>query len=144
MSDHGWPYAQVDRVRFADLDARGHLNNVALIEFFEASRILYLRRLFPELDPTEPSSRDVILASQHVDYRAPAGLDDELETRVRPVDIRHSSFRLCFEVRRSRDGTLIANGHGVYVGFNYRNGEAEPLDEELTARLSADASAAQM
>jgi acyl-CoA thioesterase FadM len=26
----GWPFTHTDRVRFGDLDAMGHLNNVAL------------------------------------------------------------------------------------------------------------------
>lgn len=139
MSDHGWPYAQVDRVRFADLDARGHLNNVALLEFFEASRIMYLRRLFPDIDPTEPADHDVILASQRIDYRAPAGLDDELETRIRPAEVRRSSFRLDFEVRRRADDTLVAEGSGVYVGFDYVESAARPLDPDLAERLRGQA-----
>ncbi len=136
--DDEWAYAQVDRVRFADLDARGHLNNVALLQFFEAARIAYLRRLFPEMDPTEPGPRDVILASQKIDYRAPAALEQDLRTSIRPAEVKRSSFRLEFQVTHELDGTLVADGSGVYVGFDYEQASARPLDEELAERLRQD------
>lgn len=133
MAAEGWAYSQVDRVRFADLDARGHLNNVALLTFFEAARIMYLRKRFGEDD-----ARDLILVSQHIDYRAPGGLDDDLRTLLRPVEIRTKSFRLQFEIRREDDGTLVADGSGVYVGFDYDTGTSKELGPELCARLRED------
>jgi YbgC/YbaW family acyl-CoA thioester hydrolase len=136
MGADGWPYSQLDRVRFADLDARGHLNNVALLTFFEAARIMYLRKCFGEED-----AHDLILVSQHIDYRAPGGLDDELRTLLGPTEIRTKSFRLGFEIRREENGTLVAEGQGVYVGYDYETGTSKELSAEMCARLQEDAPA---
>jgi acyl-CoA thioester hydrolase len=136
MGAGDWPYSQVDRVRFADLDARGHLNNVALLTFFEAARIMYLRKCFGEQD-----AHDLILVSQHIDYRAPGGLDDELRTLLRPTEIRTKSFRLGFEIRREEDTTLVAEGSGVYVAYDYGGGASKPLSAAMCARLQEDAPA---
>jgi acyl-CoA thioester hydrolase len=134
MSADGWAYSQLDRVRFADLDARGHLNNVAFLTFFEAARIMYLRNCFGEAD-----ARDLILVSQHIDYRAPGGLDDELRTLLRPLEIRTKSFRLGFEIRREEDAGLIAEGYGVYVAYDYGSGASKALSPAMCARLQEDA-----
>lgn len=133
MAAEGWAYSQLDRVRFADLDARGHLNNVALLTFFEAARIMYLRKRFAEQD-----ARDLILVSQHIDYRAPGGLDDDLRTLLRPGEVHTKSFRLQFEIRREDDATLVADGYGVYVGYDYEARASKALSAELCARLSED------
>ena len=37
-----WPFSFTDEVRFADLDAMGHLNNVAFLAFFESARVAYV------------------------------------------------------------------------------------------------------
>jgi YbgC/YbaW family acyl-CoA thioester hydrolase len=132
----GWAYSQVDRVRYADLDARGHLNNVALLTFFEAARIMYLRRRFSEQD-----AHDLILVSQHIDYRAPGGLDDDLRTLLRPLEIRTKSFRLGFEIRREEDGTLVAEGSGVYVGYDYERSASRELSGAMCAQLQEDVTA---
>ena len=133
MSTDGWAYSQLDRVRFADLDARGHLNNVALLTFFEAARIMYLQKRFDERD-----GRDLILVSQHIDYRAPGGLDDDLRTLLSPLEIHTKSFRLGFEIRRDEDDTLVAEGYGVYVGFDYQENTSKELSAAMCGLLHED------
>jgi acyl-CoA thioester hydrolase len=133
VTENGWAYEQLDRVRFADLDARGHLNNVALLAFFEAARVMYLRSRF-----TEQDAHDLILVSQHIDYRSPGALDDELRTSLRPDHISARSFRLKFEIHRADDGRLVAEGYGVYVGYDYGRSAVQALSESLSARLQED------
>ena len=55
-SDEGeWPFSFVDRVRFGDLDAMRHLNNVEFLRFFETARIAYITELVPSR-PAEPEA----------------------------------------------------------------------------------------
>jgi acyl-CoA thioester hydrolase len=118
-------------VRYADLDPRGHLNNVALLTFFEAARIMYLRGRFDEGD-----AHDLILVSQHIDYRAPGALGDELCTNLRPSNIRPKTFQLDFETMR--DDVLVADGHGIYIGYDYERSAAKELSAAMSARLRED------
>jgi acyl-CoA thioester hydrolase len=46
------PFSHVERVRFGDLDAMQHMNNVEFLRFFETARIEYLKLLLPEHSPT--------------------------------------------------------------------------------------------
>ncbi len=131
MSD--WPFSHTDRVRYADVDAMRHLNNVAFVRFFESARIAFMREVFPEHDPTDPSDFPVVLAETSIAYRAPAYYDEEVTTRIRPAHLGRSSFRT--EFRMHVDERLIADGYGVYVGYDYVAERAQPLTERIVEGL---------
>lgn len=133
MSAPDWPFAFEDRVRFGDLDAMGHLNNVAFLQFFESARIAYLRELLPAHDPTNPSDFGLIFAECQIGYRAPGHYDELIATRVRVASLARSSFRVEFEMRVGE--RLLAEGHGVLVGYDYTAGAARALPEPLCAAL---------
>jgi len=128
-------FSIVERVRFGDLDAMGHLNNVEFLRFFETARIDFLATLAPEHSPTSRSEFGWIFAECHIAYRAPAFSNDDLRVFVTPGELRRSSLRLDFRMVAEGDGRLVADGYGVLVGYDYGAGRAQPVPEELRARL---------
>jgi len=58
-----------------------------------------------------------VFAELHLAYRAPAYFGEEIRTSVRPSHLERSSFRA--DVRMAVAERLIAEGHGVYVGYDY-------------------------
>lgn len=145
MSDptrDGWPFSYVDRVRFGDLDAMRHLNNVAFLGFFESARIAYVTSILPGHRADSPEENDnfgMIFAECHINYRAPAFYDEDIRTWIRPSSIARSAFRTEFEMRSERDDRLLAEGYGVLVGYDYAAGRSRPLPDALRAALQADA-----
>ncbi len=132
----GWPYSYVDRVRFGDLDAMRHLNNVEYLRFFETARIAYITTLIPAHKPAEPEGDwGVIFAECHVNYRAPAFFDELVRTHVRPSHLRRSSIRMEFLMESGDDGRVLADGWGALVGYDYVAGRAIPLPDELVGVL---------
>jgi acyl-CoA thioester hydrolase len=131
-------FSHVDRVRFGDLDAMRHLNNVALLRFFESARVAYFAELIDGYRPEERGEFGLIMAECHVHYRSPAFYDDELATTIRPSDVARSAFRTNFAVHATADGRLVAEGYGVLVGYDYAVQHARPLSDELKAALAAD------
>ncbi|GAC1316997.1 MAG: thioesterase family protein [Thermoleophilaceae bacterium] len=129
------PFSVVERVRFGDLDAMQHMNNVEFLRFFETARIDYLATLVPGLTPTDRRSFGFIFAECHIAYRAPAFFGDEIRTEIRPSELRRSSIRLDFEMRVERDARLVAEGFGVLVGYDYDAGGAQPIPDALRERL---------
>ena len=127
-------FVHTERVRFGDLDAMRHLNNVVFLRYFETARISYLNSLFAGHDPV---NRDggfgFIFASCHIDYRSPGHFDEEVAIRVRPAEIGTKSLKLEFDMRVSE--RLLAEGYGVLVGYDYSSGETTPLPDDLRARL---------
>lgn len=133
-----WPYSHVDKVRFGDVDAMRHLNNVAALSFFEDARIQYISGLVGN-DPTTRRGFGLIFAEMRVNYRAPAFYDEEICTRVRPAEVARSSVKLAFEMHAVSDGRLIAEGYGTVVGYDYAAGRSMPLPESFRVALAAGA-----
>ena len=131
----GWPYSHVDKVRFGDVDAMRHLNNVAALSFFEDARIQYITGLVGN-DPTTRRGFGLIFAEMRVNYRAPAFYDEEIRTRVRPAEVARSSVKLAFEMHAVGDGRLIAEGYGTVVGYDYAAGRAMLLPDSFRAALT--------
>jgi acyl-CoA thioester hydrolase len=128
-----WPFSHSDRVRYADVDTMRHLNNVAFLRFFESARIAFMREVFPEHDSTDPADFPVVLAETHIAYRAPAYFDEEVVTSIRPAALARSSFRTDFRMQVGE--RLIAEGNGVYVGFDYVAERAQPLSARIVDGL---------
>jgi acyl-CoA thioester hydrolase len=134
-------YAHTERVRFGDLDAMRHLNNVVFLRYFETARIAYLQQIVPTHDPARPEEDvfGLIFAECHINYRSPVLFDEEVRITCSIGTVRRSSFRVEFEMRV---GTrLVAEGYGVLVGFDYAEQKAAQLPDELRERLEAEAAA---
>ena len=89
-----WAFSPCRPVRFSDLDAMRHLNNVAFLQFFESARIAFISTVLPEHRPTEPDDFGLIFAECHISYRAPAFFDEKIRTRVRPDNFARSSLQV--------------------------------------------------
>ena len=132
-------YVHHDNVRFGDLDAMRHLNNVAFLGFFESARIAYITELLPSHDAAHPEGDfGLIFAECHIAYRAPAFYAEEIRTTVSPTTLRRSSFRLAFRMESGKDGRLLAEGWGALVGYDYVAGKPTPLPDKLTEALQGE------
>jgi acyl-CoA thioester hydrolase len=129
------PFSTVQRVRFGDLDAMQHMNNVEFLRFFETARIDFITQLAPEHDPGHPNGFGFIFAECHIAYKAPAHYNDEIRTFIRPVELKRSSIRLGFEMRVVADDRLVAEGWGTLVGYDYASGRAQPIPEAFRERV---------
>jgi acyl-CoA thioester hydrolase len=128
-------FSIVQRVRFGDLDAMQHMNNVEYLRFFETARIDFMRSLAPDHSPTTRRQFGFIFAECHIAYRSPAHFDEEIRTFVWPQELKRSSLKLGFEMRSETDGRLVADGWGTLVGFDYAEGKPQPIPDELRERI---------
>jgi acyl-CoA thioester hydrolase len=134
-------YVHRERVRFGDLDAMRHLNNVVFLRYFETARIAYLRELVPAHDPAHPENDEfgLIFAECHINYRSPVHFDEDVEVHCSIGTVRRSSFRVEFDMRV--EGRLVAEGYGVLVGFDYNAQQAAPLPDSVRGRLEQETGA---
>ena len=130
-------FGVVERVRFGDLDAMRHLNNVVFLRYFETARISYLRHLVPEHDPANPEGEGfgLIFAECHINYRAPAHYNELIRTWIRPIELKRSSVKLGFEMRVEESDRLVAEGWGTLVGYDYAAGSAHPIPDAFRERV---------
>lgn len=133
------PYTHIERVRFGDLDAMRHLNNVVFLRYFETARIAYLGTLTPGHDPSDPEGGGFgfIFAECHITYRSPAHFDEEMAITCSVGEVRRSAFRVDF--RMAVGDRLTADGYGWLVGYDYAAQRSARLPEALRERLEAEA-----
>ena len=122
-------FAHTERVRFGDLDAMRHLNNVVFLRYFETARIAFIRSLMPDHDPSHPEAGTwgLIFAECHINYRSPVYFDEELVVECSIGEVRRSAFQVNF--RMAVGERVAADGYGWLVGFDYQAEKASPLPE---------------
>jgi acyl-CoA thioester hydrolase len=133
-------FSMVQRVRFGDLDAMQHMNNVEFLRFFETARIDYIASLSPEHAPTSRSAFGFIFAECHIAYRSPAHFGEEIRTFIWPEELKRSSLKLGFEMQVEGDGRVVADGWGTLVGYDYEQGRPQPIPDEFRERIGEPAS----
>jgi len=123
------PFVHRERVRFGDLDAMRHLNNVVFLRYFETARIAYLRDLIPGHSPARPESDPfgLIFAECHINYRSPVYFDEEVDVECSIGEVRRSAFQVAFTMRVGE--RVAADGYGWLVGFDYGAEKATPLPD---------------
>jgi acyl-CoA thioester hydrolase len=132
-------YTHTERVRFGDLDAMRHLNNVVFLRYFETARIAYLRQLMPEHDPSHPErdATGVIFAECNIRYRSPVLFDEVVDIECSVGEVRRSAFEIRFAMRVGE--RLAAEGSGWLVAYDYAAGSSQTLPDELRGALEAAA-----
>lgn len=128
-------FVHVERVRFGDLDAMRHLNNVVFLRYFETARISYLRHLIPSHSPADPEHDGfgLIFAECHINYRSPVHFDEEVAVHCAIGEVRRSAFQVTFAMRV--DDRLAAEGYGWLVAFDYAEQAPRHLPDELRETL---------
>ena len=133
-------YVHRERVRFGDLDANAHLNNVVYLRYFETARIAFMRELIPSHDPARPAASrggGLIFAECHIGYRSPVQFDEDVAIECSIGEVRRSAFQMNFEMKAG--DRLVADGYGWLVGFDYEAQRAARLPEPLREALEAAA-----
>jgi len=124
-------------VRWADMDALGHVTNSVYPVYFETVRIVYVERMGlvpPRLDRWDYG---FILASNSYRYRAPVEYPDTLRTGARVTalgDDRFSMEYLAFSLAQER---VVAEGEALVVSYDYANGRRASLRAEHRAAIIA-------
>jgi acyl-CoA thioester hydrolase len=137
VTDSAVRFRHVDRVRFADLDAMRHLNNVAFLTFVESARVAWVTELLTGYSPEHRDEFGMITAEATITYRSPAYYDEEIHTWLRADHVGTKSLRMAFEMRAAPDDRLLADGSFVLVGFAYARNETVALPDELRDALLA-------
>ena len=131
------PFTHLQRVSFKDIDALKHMNNVEFLRFYENARIAWFRHVVPDYEPVLGGSIGVIFAECRIAYRSPAHFEEEIRTTILPSELKRSNVRLGFEMHAQGDGRLLADGHGVIVGYDYASARPAPFADDVRDRLSA-------
>jgi acyl-CoA thioester hydrolase len=122
------------QVRWADLDANGHVNNATYFTYMEQARIDWLARM--DLQMTAQGEGPVVVQTD-CNYRVAIAQVDALDVRFYAGPPGRTSFPTYYEIV-GVDGakTLYPDGHAVMVLTNRTAGEKRPVPDRLRELLA--------
>ncbi len=132
-------FATSVEIRFADMDAFGHVNNAVYLTYFEHARAKYWK----ESVRWDWKALGIILARAEVDYVRQLTVRDQAKVYVRTSRVGNSSFDVQYVlVAVGTDGaeTLVAKGITTCVAFDFGTQKPCPIPEPQRSAMMRDAS----
>ena len=131
-------FERVIDIRWRDLDALGHVNNVVYGTYLEEARDRWLMQTLDGITPIT----EFVLVHVSIDYLSELVFDDlQVTSTCEPMRIGTSSITTR-ETIVKQSGELAARGEAVMVGRDRETGTSRPLrpDERsaVESQLSAD------
>jgi acyl-CoA thioester hydrolase len=106
-------------VRYAETDQMGVAYHANHFVWFEVGRVEMLRQLgFSYRDMERHDGCFIAVADARCRYKAPALYDDEIIVRTHLKNVRESVVHFGYELVRSTDGTILAEGETTHVVTN--------------------------
>ncbi len=122
------------QVRFSDMDALGHVNNMVYLSYLELARIEYIKRV---LGVVEPKDFAVVIARVEIDYRSPAFHTETLRVGVRVTELGGSSMKMDYRIEEKKTGRLVAEAKTVMVSYDHRAGKVRRWPDETREKVEA-------
>jgi acyl-CoA thioester hydrolase len=114
-------------IRFADIDAFGHVNNAVYLTYFEIARSSYWK----DVVQWDWEKMGIIIGRAEINYLKPINLNDQILAYVRTSRIGNSSFDLDYALVKVKNGVeeLCTTGSTVCVTFDYQENATAIIPE---------------
>jgi acyl-CoA thioester hydrolase len=116
------------------MDAFQHVNNAVYFRYFENARIVYSEKLglhaFKEQKGIGP-----ILGSVSCRYKLPLTYPDIVSVGAKIVTVEDDRFTMKHVVVSHRHKAIAAEGEGVIVMYDYREGKKTSMPDEIRNRI---------
>ncbi|TLS38293.1 acyl-CoA thioesterase [Pseudalkalibacillus caeni] len=122
------------KVRFAETDALGHVNNSSYFIYFEQARIEFLEHLGCNMNMEEWK---FILASISCDFLNQGYFNQILSAETSVSRIGNKSFGLTHTIYDKDTRTPIAKSDSAMIYFDFKEQKSKPIPDELKNKLEA-------
>lgn len=119
-------------VRWGDMDAFGHVNNVQYMRYLESGRVAYIEDV---LGVSLNSNESIVLADIQCAFLQELHYPATVEVATRASRLGRSSFGLAFAIFRVGESKPVLTGQGVLVWFDFVQRRPIPLPEALRAAM---------
>jgi acyl-CoA thioester hydrolase len=123
-------------IAWGEMDSFQHVNNTAYFRYFESARIRYSEKLglYKHKDETGIGP---ILGSASCKYRLPLTYPDTVSVGAKITEIAEDRFTMKYVVVSHKHQKIAAEGDGVVVMYDYREGKKTAIPEEIRKRIRA-------
>jgi acyl-CoA thioester hydrolase len=119
-------------LRFADMDALGHVNNAAYFTFMEQARLEWLGKFAPD---AYKEGKGPVIANASCTYRIPLVYPRNIEVRMYLGAPGRSSIDSYYDILA--DGSTYADGAAKIVWVDLKTGKSTPLPDDVADPLRA-------
>jgi acyl-CoA thioester hydrolase len=121
-------------VAWGEMDAMSHVNNIVYFRYFESARIAYFEKadMFSYMTETGIGP---ILATISCKFKIPLSYPDHVLIGAKVVSIEEDRFVMNHVVVSKKHQKAAAEGDGVIVTFNYRQGKKVTVPEVVRQRI---------
>lgn len=130
----GYPVVIEVAVRWGDMDAFQHVNNIVYFQYFESARIEYFDRIHA-MGHLRETGVGPILASAQCRYRFPVTYPDTLLVGAKVTDLGADRFTHRYLAVSQVHQKVAAEGNGVVVTFNYQTNQKAPIPDQMRHRI---------
>lgn len=120
-------------IRWRDMDALGHVNNMLFFGYMEDARNKWLGDMRPIF---QAEGVDTVIASASCNYHKPFVYPGTVEVKIFVTRIGNTSVTTQYEMRLQHEDTLYADGTGVLVWINMSTGKAARVPDVIRAHLA--------
>ena len=121
-------------VAWGEMDAMNHVNNIVYFRYFESARIAYFEKMDMFSYMTE-TGIGPILATISCKFKIPLSYPDTVLIGAKVVSIEDDRFVMNHLVVSKKHQKVAAEGDGVIVAFNYREGKKVTVPEVMKQRI---------
>jgi acyl-CoA thioester hydrolase len=121
-------------VAWGEMDAMNHVNNIVYFRYFESARIAYFEKIDVISYMTE-TGIGPILATTSCKFKIPLSYPDKVLIGAKVVSIEEDRFVMHYLVVSHKHKKVAAEGDGVIVTFNYREGKKVTVPEVIKQRI---------
>lgn len=107
-----------ERVRFAETDMMGVVHHANYFVWFEAGRVLYLRRCGIDLNEMLRAGTIFPITEASCRYKASARFDDVVQIRTVLQEFSRAKLIFTYDVVRQSDSQVLAQGRTLNVFTN--------------------------
>ena len=118
----------------ADIDEQNHVNNTVYLRWVQEVATAHWRAL-----ASGDAQRAVgwVVVRHEIDYKAPAGLGNEILLRTWVGKATRLTFERFTEVRRKKDNRLLSKARTVWVPIDRITGKPTRVSQEIRNQFSA-------
>lgn len=124
------------QVMFFDTDCAGVVHNIVYLRFIEIARTLLAEQLGMGLVDMAKTQIFPVVVRTEIDYRKPAVLGDKLVIHGRLEGVDRLRFWCAFEIRRPKDGALIATSRQMLAVIQMPQGKPVRLPADWSTRFA--------
>jgi len=127
-----YPRRTHDKLRYADTDRQGHVNNAVFATFFETGRVEFL---YDPAAPLHAPDGAFVIARVAIDFVDEIRWPGTVEICTRVASVGRSSIRL--DQALFQDGRHVASAESVIVHVDTGDRKSRPLPPATVAALEA-------